>query len=141
MISRRANYFSFTILILFLVIMGGLGYFLFFDTDDGSNSIEDFLRSIGFESSDVDPETPAVPLPQQRSGSSGSSGTGGRGATSGSFQPNEATNPNPSLAFCTFDATHALTGQVPCRCGLVAVCDSLTQKCDATFNNGQGVCS
>lgn len=140
--NKKAE-FSFKFFILFLVVLifaCFFAYLVFFSGNDGSASgFESFLKSVGFDSPDEDAGAPAVSLPSSYGGvggaSGGSSGTSGVGGAGGS-----SSSPS-SLAFCNFDNNHIVSGLVPCRCGFGAVCDTIGQSCDATFNNGQGVCT
>ena len=108
-------------------------YFIFISNDD--SQAETFFGMVGFHSIDDADNGPAVPLPSSPSGSSsgGSSGAGGSSGSSGEGLS--------ILRFCTFDAYHIITSDVPCRCGFSEVCYQAESICDATFNNGEGLCS
>jgi hypothetical protein len=122
------------LLILFVLIL----YFVFFGSDNAG--IEKVLETVGFKSSESGGgNTPGTPLPSNPS-SSGSS-SGGSGGSSGSSGSSESGSGQQVLRFCTFNAYHIITSEVPCRCGFSGVCSSTGSTCDATFNNGEGVCS
>ena len=140
--------FSFGILILIsTVVLGGLVYVLFFYNSSGNSGVEGLLRNIGFEDSSEPEEEDAVALPTANfgggsggaSGSSGGVGGGLSGENNAGNNGGSGNSAGPILAFCTFDSNHFVVGQVPCRCGFGATCNSEGQLCDATFNNGFGV--
>lgn len=127
-------------LIVLIVIFVLIFYFVFIDSD-GSGA-EEFFRAIGFESPESADDNPAVPLPSGSTGASGS-GSGSSGGSSGGGPGGSSGNEgsNTILRFCTFDAYHTITSEVPCRCGFSGVCYQAESVCDATFNNGEGLCS
>ncbi|MEK6909043.1 MAG: hypothetical protein AABX23_03265 [Nanoarchaeota archaeon] len=109
-------------------------YFVFLS--DNNRGVERFFETIGFKSAENAEDSPAVPLPSGSSNSGGASSGGSFGiGDSGTVSEGEV------LRFCTFDAFHVITSEVPCRCGISAVCYQSEGVCDATFNNGEGICS
>lgn len=128
---------AFRIFLAFLIVIFCLmSYFIFVSDDDAS--AERFFGSIGFESAENADDSSAVPLPSTTGvgGSSGASG-GSSGGSSGGTGNSET----EILSFCTFDAFHTITSDVPCRCGFTGVCYEDESVCDASFNNGEGYCS
>lgn len=124
---------------ILIVVFAFIAYIVLFDENsDDAPLVERFFEAIEFKSAE-DADTPAVPLPSD-SGFSGSSGSGSGGGESGGGAGGSSGS-GAVLRFCTFDAFHVITSEVPCRCGFNAVCYSLGSVCDATFNNGQGLCS
>lgn len=119
-----------------LVIFALIIYFVFFNSSEEPIA-EKFFEAIGFESSEPQ-GSDAVPLPSSDIGSS--SGSSSSGSSSGGGSSGSSGN-GQVLRFCTFDALHTITSEVPCRCGFSGVCYSAGSVCDATFNNGEGVCS
>lgn len=124
--------------IVLILIFSFIFYFAFISDDE--NGAEKIFGAIGFDSSENSEDTPAVPLPSgsigsgSGSASSGSASSGGSGGSgTGSLEP-------ATLSFCTFDALHTITSDVPCRCGFSGVCYEDESVCDATFNNGEGYC-
>lgn len=126
-------------LIILFFVFSFIFYFAFFSQDNGA---EEFFGSIGFDSSENAEDTPAVALPSgDGSGSSSSIGSSsGSGGSGGGSSGSSGTVPS-TLSFCTFDALHTITSDVPCRCGFSGVCYEEESVCDATFNNGEGYCS
>ncbi|MEK6894608.1 MAG: hypothetical protein AABX10_04045 [Nanoarchaeota archaeon] len=125
---------AFRIFLAVLIIIFVLIFYFVFIDKDGSGA-EQFFGAIGFESTESADDNPAVPLPSSGGSSAGSSmgssgGSGGSGIEGSSI-----------LRFCTFDAYHTITSDVPCRCGFSGVCYQPEGICDATFNNGEGLCS
>ncbi len=121
------------LIIIFVIIF----YFIFISKDN--SQAETFFGMVGFHSIDDVDNDPAVPLPSSPSGSSQGGSSGGSsesGAGSGSSGEGLSI-----LRFCTFDAYHTITSDVPCRCGFSDVCYQAESICDATFNNGEGLCS
>ena len=133
---------AFRIFLVFLIVIFCLMAYFIFIGDEGS-SAEKFFESIGFESGESAMDNPAIPLPPGNSIGSGSSGSSG-GSSSGSSGGGNGETGNIEaqvLSFCTFDAFHTITSEVPCRCGFTSVCYQEESVCDATFNNGEGYCS
>ncbi len=131
---------AFRIFLVFLIVIFCLMSYFIFIGDEGSGA-EKFFESIGFESGENAIDNPAIPLPPGNSIgsgiSSGSGGSSGGSSSSGGTGNTEA----QVLSFCTFDAFHTITSEVPCRCGFTGVCYQEESICDATFNNGEGYCS
>ncbi len=129
----------------FRIFLGGLVlvfsfifYFAFISED--SQDAERIFEAVGFDSSENGEGNPAIPLPSGSTGSANSgSSAGGAGGSGGSTTGNEIEA--GLLSFCTFDAFHTITSEVPCRCGFSGVCYEEESICDATFNNGEGYCS
>jgi hypothetical protein len=122
-------------LVILIIVFISIFYFVFISKDNGA---EKLLQAVGFESSENKQDAPAVPLPSGTIG--GSSGAGSGSGSSGGSGGSEEIDP-VSLKFCTFDAFHTITSNVPCRCGFSSVCYEEESVCDATFNNGEGYCS
>ncbi len=114
-------------------------YSIFFSSSspDENTFFEKVLKSVGFESTDAG--SPAVPLPSSGGSGGGSSGGAGSGGDDGGGLGSGGGE--TVLSFCTFDAYHKITSSVPCRCGISSVCTNTESTCDATFNEGQGVCA
>lgn len=130
---------AFRIFLVFLIVVFCLMAYFIFIGDEGS-SAEKFFGSIGFESEENAMNNPAIPLPPGNPIGSGiSSGSGG--SSSGSGGGETGNTETQILSFCTFDAFHTITSEVPCRCGFTSVCYQEESVCDATFNNGEGYCS
>ena len=128
-------------LIILVIIFASILYFGLFDKSggEGAGFVERALKAVGFDSADDSEDNPAVPLPSGYSGGGGS----GAGVAGGSTTVTSSTGSigaEQQLPFCTFDAYHTITSDVPCRCGFSAVCNEEGQNCDATFNNGEGYC-
>ena len=124
-------------LAVLIVVFAFIAYIVLFDSSE-TPIAERLFDAIGFKSAE-DADTEAVPLPSGSvSGSGGSGGAEGSGAVGGSSGSGSG---NTALRFCTFNAYHVITAEVPCRCGFSAVCYSSESVCDATFNNGEGFCS
>ncbi len=113
-----------TLIVIFLILV----YFVFFDSKSEIPLAEKIFENFGFKSDEFN-DNPAVPLPD---GSNYGGGFGGGSSGDGE---------SVVLRFCTFDAYHQITSEVPCRCGFSGVCYELGSTCDATFNNGEGYCS
>ncbi|MBM3232216.1 hypothetical protein FJZ21_02465 [Candidatus Pacearchaeota archaeon] len=129
--------FIISLIFIFLITC----YFVFFSSGQVTEKI---FESIGFEDSESSEDTPAVPLPEDSlSGATGlaSGNSGGSGGSGGSSENTNNGEGAINLRFCTFDAYHVVTGDVPCRCGFSAVCYTEGSNCDASFNNGEGFCS
>ena len=124
--------------ILFVIVTVSFVFVTFSSSEPGLDGI---LKAAGFESSSENSESgPAVPLPSEYGSSGSGSSSGGPGGSRGS-NPNSSGNEEQVLRFCTFDAFHVINGETPCRCGFVSVCYESGKICDATFNNGEGLCS
>jgi hypothetical protein len=122
---------------LLILVFSFIFYFAFISDD--ADSAERIFVAIGFDSSESAEDNPAVPLPPGSVATTGSGSSAGGGGSSGSGTGNGVEN--NLLSFCTFDALHTITSEVPCRCGFSGVCYEEESVCDATFNNGEGYCS
>jgi len=131
---------------ILIVVFVLLVYFVFVDNGSGDSLPQKFLDAVGFKSGE-DSNSDEMPLPSGsfNSGASGSGGGGsGSGGSSGGGSGGSGSGSGGAetfLRFCTFNAYHTITSEVPCRCGFVGVCYSEESVCDATFNNGEGSCS
>ena len=136
MIWNQRIAFRIFLAVLFIIFVF-IVYLVFFDSSEEPLA-EKIFGAVGFKSIE-DANTPAVPLPSGYGG--GSTGGGSSGGQSGAGVGSASGGSGGTLRFCTFDAYHVITSEVPCRCGFSTVCYSSESVCDATFNNGQGYCS
>lgn len=128
-----------------IALMSSLYFFFFYGS--GNDYLNNIIQSTGLKDTDTPgmESEPAIPIPESNNGGSevsGSSGTSGSigSTTSSSSEGSSFEGSTNTMVFCTFEADKIVEGIVPCRCGLSAVCTEVGMICDATFNEGQGIC-